>query len=453
MLKKLFKDKVFIRALFTLAIPIMLQNLISFSVSMADSVMLGFVGKDEMSAATLANSAFFVMNLMIFGFQSGESVMISQYWGKGDKKAINRILGVAWMCVMTITLGFSLLAFFDPKGIMRLFTNESHIIELGARYVRTVAFAYPMSAFTSIYIAAHRSMENTKLGLYVFAVSALVNLAGNYIFIFGALGFPEMGVTGAAVGTLLARGVELIIVLFYIFTNKIFRIDIKALLRPGMAMAKDFIRYAIPVICNETLWGLGFSVLTAIYGRMGSDVVASFTICRNAENVFNVMTLALCNASAVILGKQLGAGEKDRVVDTAKKMFCFTVMSSLVCITLLLTLGKPVIAIFKFDEVTSALTYSIMCVYAVRMIPQNIGMIMVVGILRGGGDTRFAALLDLMPLWCISVPLAYVLALVIKLPPIFVFMPNVIEDTVKIIIGSKRFKSGKWINNITREAA
>ncbi|MBQ2911697.1 MAG: MATE family efflux transporter, partial [Clostridia bacterium] len=199
MIKSLYKDKVFMRTLFTLAIPIILQNLISFSVSMADSVMLGFVGQDEMAAVTLANSAFFVINLLIFGFQSGESVMISQYWGKGDKKAISRILGVAWLCVLTVTLSFSTFAIFNPQAVMRLFTNEAHLIELGSRYVRAVAFAYPLNAFNSIYIAAHRSMENTKLGLYVFAGSAAINLLGNYMFIFGKFGCPALGVIGAAV--------------------------------------------------------------------------------------------------------------------------------------------------------------------------------------------------------------------------------------------------------------
>ena len=451
MVRSLFKDKVFIRTLFTLAIPIILQNLISFSVSMADSVMLGFVGQDEMAAVTLANSAFFVINLLIFGFQSGESVMISQYWGKGDKKSISRILGVAWMCVLTVTISFSAFAIFNPNAIMRLFTNEAHLIEKGARYVRAVAVAYPINAFNSIYIASHRSMENTKLGLYVFASSAVVNLVGNYLFIFGKFGFPELGVIGAAVGTVLARIVELCIVITYIFTNKRFGIDFGALFRPGITMAKDFIRYALPVICNETLWGLGFSTLTAIYGRLGSDVVAGLTICRNTENVFNVMAMALGNASTVIIGKQLGSGDKERVADTAKQLLVVTVLASFVSISLLLGLGRSVIGIFDFGEPTSTIAFSIMCVYAVRMIPQNITMTMIVGVLRGGGDTRFAAFLDVAPLWGISVLCAALLALVFKVPYIYVFLPNLLEDFVKVFIGVKRFKSGKWINNITRE--
>ncbi|MBQ7094357.1 MAG: polysaccharide biosynthesis C-terminal domain-containing protein, partial [Clostridia bacterium] len=318
-------------------------------------------------------------------------------------------------------------------------------------YVRAVAVAYPINAFNSIYIASHRSMENTKLGLYVFASSAVVNLVGNYIFIFGKFGFPELGVIGAAVGTVLARIVELCIVVAYIFTNKRFRIDFGALFRPGITMAKDFIRYALPVICNETLWGLGFSTLTAIYGRLGSDVVAGLTICRNTENVFNVMAMALGNASTVIIGKQLGSGDKERVADTAKKLLVVTVLASFVSISLLLGLGRSVIGIFDFGEPTSTIAFSIMCVYAVRMIPQNITMTMIVGVLRGGGDTRFAAFLDVAPLWGISVLCAALLALVFKVPYIYVFLPNLLEDLVKVFIGVKRFKSGKWINNITRE--
>ena len=452
MVRSVYKDKVFMRTLLTLAIPIILQNLISFSVSMADSVMLGFVGQDEMASVTLANSAFFVINLIIFGFQSGESVMISQYWGKKDSKSISRILGVAWGCVLAVTISFSVFAIFNPYGIMRLFTNEAHLIEVGAKYVRAVAIAYPINAFNSLYIAAHRSMENTKLGLYVFASSAVINLLGNYIFIFGKFGAPQLGVIGAAVGTVFARIVEFTIIIIYIFANKHFRIDFGALFRPGINMMKDFIRYAMPVICNETLWGMGFSTLTAIYGRLGSDVVAGLTICRTTENVFNVAAMALGNASTVIIGKQLGAGDKERVTDTAKKLFTVTVLTSFVSISLLLGLGKTVIGIFGFGEPTSTIAFSIMCVYAVRMIPQNITMTMIVGVLRGGGDTRFAAFLDVVPLWAISVASAAFLAFVVKAPYIYVFLPNFIEDCVKIFIGFRRFRSGKWINNITREA-
>ncbi|MBQ7087723.1 MAG: hypothetical protein IJM96_09650, partial [Clostridia bacterium] len=191
--------------------------------------------------------------------------------------------------------------------------------------------------------------------------------------------------------------------------------------------------------------------LTAIYGRLGSDVVAGLTICRNAENVFNVVAMALGNASTVIIGKQLGSGDKERVADTAKKLLVVTVLASFVSISLLLGLGRSVIGIFDFGEPTSTLAFSIMCVYAVRMIPQNITMTMIVGVLRGGGDTRFAAFLDVAPLWGISVLCAALLALVFKVPYIYVFLPNLLEDLVKVFIGVKRFKSGKWINNITRE--
>ena len=158
MFRKTFSDKVFLKTLTTLALPIVLQNLISFSVSMTDTVMLGFVGQGEMAAATLANAFFFVIGLMIFGFQSGESVLISQYWGKQDKKSISRILGIAWACVLAITLSVAAFAIIAPQAVMRIFSNETHIIEMGARYVRAVAIAYPLNAFTSIYVSAHRSM-------------------------------------------------------------------------------------------------------------------------------------------------------------------------------------------------------------------------------------------------------------------------------------------------------
>lgn len=451
LIKKTWQDKAFIRSLFTLALPIILQNLISFSVSMTDTVMLGFVGQEQMSAVTLANAAFFVINLMIFGFQSGESVMISQYWGKGDKKSISRILGVAWLCVLTLTMGFAVFAMFNPQAIMRIFSKEQHIIELGAQYIRAVAIAYPLNAFTSIYISAHRSMENTKLGLFVFGTSAVLNTVLNYIFIFGTFGAPEMGVLGAAVGTVGARIVEFIIVMFYIFRNKIFKLDLKAVFRPGAVIVKDFIRYATPVICNETLWGTGFSALSAIYGHMGSEVVASITICRNLESIFNVIAFAVANAAVVIIGKQLGSGNKAEVYETGKKLVLIAGFFSIFTMMALLLFSPAIISVFSFPDATKALAMSAIYVYAARIIPMNVNCAIIVGVLRGGGDTRAAALIDVLPLWCISVPLAAFLGLVLKVPPVFVFMPNLLEDACKMIIGLRRFKSRAWINNITKE--
>lgn len=452
MFRKTFSDKVFLKTLTTLALPIVLQNLISFSVSMTDTVMLGFVGQGEMAAATLANAFFFVVGLMIFGFQSGESVLISQYWGKQDKKSISRILGIAWACVLAITLSVAAFAIIAPQAVMRIFSNETHIIEMGARYVRAVAIAYPLNAFTSIYVSAHRSMENPKLGLFVFASSAIINVVFNYVFIFGEFGFPKLGVVGAAVGTVSARIIEFTIVMVYIFVNKVFKIDFKALFKPGKDMVKDFFRYATPVIFNETMWGMGFSSLSAIYGRMGSDVVAAITICRNIESVLNVVSLGIGNAAVVIIGTQLGRGDTKTVMETAKKLLVVTGCASLFSATMILILANPVIHLFDFSETTNALAFAAICIYAARMVPMNVNMTAIVGVLRGGGDTRTAMLIDVLPLWLVTVPLAALFGLVLKLPPVFAFTPNFIEDCIKTVISFKRLKSGLWINNITRGA-
>lgn len=451
MFKFLKRNDGFYKSLLLLAIPIILQNVISQSVAMTDTFMLGFVGQEEMSAVTLANSAFFVLSIIIFGFQSGESVMISQYWGKGDKKAISKILGVAWMCVLSITTVFAIFAMISPETVMRIFSNDAETITLGAQYVRMVAIAYPLNAFTSIYISAHRSMENTKLGLFVFAISAIANTLLNYMFIFGHFGAPQMGVVGAAVGTVAARIIETVIIVLYIIYNKRFRLNIKAALKPGVALVRDFIRYAVPVITNETLWGVGFSSLSAIYGRIGSDVVAAMTISRNIESLFNVVAFAVANAAVVLIGKQLGKGEIKEVYGTGKILVFLAACSGALSAIFIFVIARPVINIFALPDATKALAYGALMIYLLRMIPMNINATLIVGVLRGGGDTRMAMLIDTMPLWLVNVPLSLILGLVLKVPPIYVFLPGLLEDTIKMIVGMKRFKSRLWINNITRE--
>ncbi len=308
----------FYRELLHLALPIALQNLINYSLALADTMMLGAVGQNEIAGASVVNSSFFVIMLMVFGFQSGASVLISQDYGKGDHKTVSRVMGISFFAAFTLVTAFSLFAFFFPQVLVGIFTNDPVAAELGIRYMRIVAWAYPINIFTQVYVGAQRSMGNAKLGLYIYSSAMVINTFMNYVLIFGKFGAPKLGMEGAAIATVSARCVELLFTLIYCARCRHFRLDLSCAIRPGKTLTRDFVHYATPVVVNETLWGLGTSLLPAIYGRMGTDVLAAVTISRNMENIANVFAFGVAGAAAVLIGRELGAGKTEGVYSMAR---------------------------------------------------------------------------------------------------------------------------------------
>ena len=454
MQKLLAQPKGFYRNMLTIALPIALQNLINFSLSLADTMMLGMVGQNEIAGASVVNSSFFVIMLMVFGFQSGASVLISQYYGKKDMKTVSRVIGLSFFAAFSIVTVFSVVAMAAPGFLVRIFTNDPIAIELGKRYMRVVALAYPINIFTQVYVGAHRSMGNAKLGLYIYSSAMVVNTFLNWVFIFGHLGAPKMGMEGAAVATVLARIVELIITIFYCRFNKRFHLDLKEALHPGKQLTADFIRYATPVVLNETLWGLGTSLLPAIYGRMGTDILAAVTVSRNIESIANVFSFGVAGAAAVIIGTQLGEGKSGReeVYHTAKTLLAISAFSGVISCLGLLAAAKFVTPWFSLPQATKVIGAGIIVFYAMRSIPAQFNTTCVVGVLRGGGDTRVAMLVDISALWLANLPVSALLGLWLKMPIQVVLLPCVLEECVKMALGLHRFRSKAWINDITREA-
>ena len=247
----------FYRQVVLLAMPIVLQNLITSALGMADTFMVGMLGEVPMAAVTLANIPLFALQMFIFGVQSGSSVLVSQYWGRQEMDSINRVLGVALWVVLTVSLIFAGALLVCPVAFLSLFGNEPEVIALAAQYGSIAGLSYVCNAFTMMYVAAYRSMERPQLGLYILVASMAVNTFLNWVFIFGRLGAPALGVRGAAVATLTARVLEVTIVILHMMKNRFFRVHLHLLLRPGLDMTRRFLKYGGLVVCNETMWGLG----------------------------------------------------------------------------------------------------------------------------------------------------------------------------------------------------
>ena len=300
----------FYRRLVRLALPLVLQNLITTSLGFVDTFMVGLLGQDELSAVTAANTPVFLVQIIILGLISGLTVLVSQYWGKGDVEAINRCMGTALYAGLSISGIVALALLLFPGGVMALVTDNARLVELGAPYLRIVGVSYVFNAASSVYVGMQRSTEKPVMGMTIFAVSMLLNTLLNYILIFGKFGAPALGVTGAAVATLTSRVVEFLITLVCALCSRHVPLLPAAILRPGGAIWRDFAKYSAPVLVNEMLWGLGVSVMTAIMGHMAisAEMLAAYAVMGNIEKFATVACFGVAGAASVMVGKRIGEG-------------------------------------------------------------------------------------------------------------------------------------------------
>ena len=450
------RGKAFYRDVVRLAIPIILQNLITNSLGLLDTFMVGRLGEAPMAAVTLANIPIFVVQLMTFGLQSGASVLISQFHGKGDEGSINEVLGIGFYVAGGITLTFGCIMFFLSQPFMSLFGNNPAVVALAAQYARIVAFSFLFDSLASVYIAAHRSMANPMLGLYVFGVSMVSNTFLNWVFIFGKLGAPAMGVRGAALATLISRVLELVIAVVHICFGKGFRIQLDRLLRPSRDMLRRYVRFATPVLFNETMWGLGTSLYPTIMGHMeGSQaILAAYGLVGNVINMSTVAVFAIGGTTAIIIGREIGAGRRENIYEVGLCLDTVAFLSGqlvgFLFIFLTYVLLEPIVypLFYLSPEASDIATMMSVVAFAILGV-RSFNTTNVVGVLRGGGDVRAASAIDLAPMWLLSLPLAALAGLVFHWGILPVYLCISLDNVVKLFLGLWRLRSGKWIRDVT----
>jgi len=458
MLQALRREPGFYRHLWTLSLPMILQNLITTSLGLADTFMVGLLGNAEMAAVTAANVPVFIIQIVIFGFQSGMAVLVSQYWGRGDTDNINRCLGVAFYAVTGFSTCLAILTFFFPTQVLRLITPNEELVNIARSYIQIVGISYIFNGISSIYAGVHRSTEYPTFGMVLFAISMCTNTFLNYILIFGKFGAPALGVTGAAAATLTSRIVEFIAALLFAIFNKRLPLRPGCILRPGRKVLRNFLRYSIPVVCNETLWSTGTSMLTVIMGHMANsqDMLAAYALVGNIDRLSTVVCFGLAASAAVIVGKEIGEGNPPEHVYSVSQTL---VLASLIVgagVMALLLILLPVFfrpVLFPLFRLSEGATYAATCMsllYALAMPTRAFDVTNITGVLRAGGDAKVAALIDTCPLWLAAIPLMGVTALVLDAPVFVVCLSMQTENVVKCPLGYLRFRSRRWINDITR---
>lgn len=459
--------KVFCRSLFTLVGPIVVQNLVMAAVSSADVVMLGRVGQTAVAAVSLASYVQFVLMLFSTGVSSGLVMLAAQYWGKGDLRSIETLADIGYLISSITGALFALLAAVCPSALMHIFTNEEPMVASGAQYLRIVSVSYFAMSFSVVLQAVLRSMERVKLVSAVTTMALLLNIMLNAIFIFGLCGMPRMEVRGAALATSIARMIELAVCAAA--AKRIKGISLRphlVRLLHGLSSAgsgcqtaesqervllKDFVHYSLPAIGNESVWGAAFATYSVILGHLGEDIVAASSVINVAKNLAAVACFGMAYGGAVLMGKTMGSGDMERARADASRLWRGTLLAAVIGAAIVLA-ARPVI--MRMARLTPAALQdlSIMIwINAASLVGSAVNTVLICGIFRAGGDAKFGFVMDCIVMWAVSVPLGLLSAFVFHLPPVMVYLVLFLDEAEKMPIVIHHYRSGKWLNNITRD--
>ncbi len=438
-----------------IALPLMVQNLITSSVSFLDTLMIGQVGEVELAAVGIANQMFFLINLFFFGLASGSSILLSQFYGSGDYKNIKKTLSFSVSICLAGAFIVSAVSYFFPSFIMGFFSNDPLVINSGAVYLKIVAVSYIFSALSSALSIGFRTISKATLPMAVTLVSLSINAIGNYLLIFGVGIFPKLGVAGAAAATVMARLVEVLFLSYFTWmkdTGSVFAFSFKKDLKLNKEFIRLYARTCVPVLLNEVLWSVGMTLYKVAYGTLGTQTVATVYIVESINNFFFIATLSIGNGATILLGTTLGSGDRNRAVSWAKNLIFLSFLIGLVMGVMEILFSPFFASWFNVDENVYRLSISALRVKGLQLPFMSINMMTIVGILRAGGDTKYAAFAELFAVYAIGVPVTLISANVFHLSLVVIYILLSLEELTKLVLGLPRVISRKWANTLTAES-
>lgn len=450
---RMFEDKNFWKSMLRLALPIAFQNLLTTSLSLVDTLMIGQLGDVSIAAVGIASQVAFFVNIAMFGIASGGAVFIAQYWGRGDRDGISRAYGMMLICNIPIALILSTVVFLFPNSVIGLFSNDQVAIAEGARYIKIACFSYLGVALSQTFSIVLRSTEEVKLPVVSGAVAVVINVILNYVLIFGKFGFPAMGVEGAALATTISGLFSPILMLVIsIFKKNVLVPPIRKMFSISKEFVAEFFQRASPVLINETLWALGVMGYNAVFGRMGTGNYSALTIFRTVENISFVFFIGICNACNVMIAKRVGAGDIEEAKQYSKRFLLLVPALAVVVGAMVILLREPILGIFNIASEVHSTASILLLIYGLEMGLRNIPYVSVVGIFRAGGDTKTGMKYDLLSLWLLALPITAVCGLVLDMPFIWVYVIMLLcEDLLKNVLCIRRYLSMKWIQPVKNE--
>ncbi len=437
-----------------LVTPIVLQNLLSSLVSSADVVMLNFVGQSAISAVSLAGQYAHILFMIFYGLGTGATMLCAQYYGKKDYRAIEVVQGIA----LRFSLGFAavvaLLALTVPQYMMLIFTNDPELIQLGAEYIRILSVCYLCWGVTEVYISILRSTGRVAIGTVLNSVAVGLNVLLNAVFIFGWLGMPQMGVAGVALATSISRLVELGLCFVVSARSQHVKLRLQAIFVRNKLLFKDFVKLSLPAVGNDAVWGLAFSMFSVIIGHLGSDAVAANSLATVVRNFGTILCFGLANAGGILLGQKIGEGKMEETRADGRRLLWLTVASGAVG-GLIVLIARPFVLMYagsgNFSETALEYLGVMLLINSYYVMGCAVNTTLIAGVFRAGGDSRFGLICDAITMWVYAVPLGFFAAFVLKLPVLWVYFLLCTDEFVKWPAVLKRYRSGKWVKNITRE--
>lgn len=450
MIKK-WKNDAFYSQIFKLLLPIVLQNLLSAAVSSADVVMLNYVGQSSISAVSLASQYASVLFMVYYGLGTGATILCAQYFGKGDMRAIEIVEGIALRFSMLISMAAAAFALIAPELMMTLFTDDPELISIGASYLRFVSISYLCWGITEVYLAVLRSAGRVVISTALNTMAFSLNIILNAVFIFGLFGAPKMGAPGVALATSISRVIELIACFLVSARSKDVKLKLSMLFHKNKALFTDFIKLSLPALGNDVAWGVAFSMYSVIIGHLGSDAVAANSFVVVARNFGTVLCFGLASAGGILLGNVMGENRLEAAREDAGKLLKLTVISGAIGGLIILGATPFILKYAALTETAMHYLKYMLLINTYYVMGAAVNTTLIAGVFRAGGDTRFGFICDVIDMWVYAVPLGFLAAFVFKLPVMWVYFLLCTDEFVKWPWVISRYRSGKWLHNITRD--
>lgn len=449
-IKVFFSDEKFFKTLFILALPIIIQNLLMSSLSMADTMMVGALGDASVAAVGIGNQVNFLVQLFMFGIVGGSSIFISQFWGKKDKYNIKKTVGLSIVSSAIVGAVGTIIVLLGSSFIAKIFSDDIIVIHQVVTYLKVMSFSYIINAITIGLAFSLRSIEDSKSPMIVSAVAVFINIGLNYCLIFGEFGMPELGVKGAAIATVIARYLEASLLILIASRNEVFKGKVSEFFEFDVEFSKEVYKAVIPVLLNDICWGIGNFLYSVAYGQIGTEAMASVQICTNVQNIFMVLGMSMSSAALVMIGNQIGADEEDVAKDYGTKFVILSCLTGIIVGIALILSSNSIVGLFNVSTDVKMYSILILNIFSILAPIRMMNLVIIVGVLRGGGDAGYALKAEAIPMWLIGVPIAFIGAVILRLDVYYVVTLVSIEEIFKFILAFRRLRSGKWMNSVIK---
>ncbi|TGY00267.1 MATE family efflux transporter [Hominisplanchenecus murintestinalis] len=445
------KNHDFHKKLLSLVLPIAFQQFMLSLVGASDAIMLGMISQEALSAVSLAGQMMFVFNLFLTAFAMGTSMLAAQYWGKGDSESVAKILAFVLRTSLAVSLIFCFGTLLFPRQVMRFFTSEQSLIDGGITYLQVSAVSYLMCGISQIYLCIMKNTGHAAKSTLISSTAVVLNLGLNAILVFGLYGAPAMGIAGAALATVIARGIEMVWAVLDSRKPGRIRWNMHYFIRPDKVLLRTYWKYSLPILGNQLAWGCGFTMYSVVMGHMGSDAVAANSIANIVKNLMVCFCIGIGNGGSILVGHELGAGRLKQAREAGRNLCRLAVISGIITGLLLLAVSPLILRFAALSSQAEEYLKWMFIVCSYYLVGKSINTTTIGGIFSAGGDTRFGLICDTVTLWCVTVPLGFIAAFILKWPVLAVYFVLNLDEIVKLPVVYKHYKKYSWVKNLTQK--